>query len=596
MDIHSKFLSILISFSLLICTVFFNPVNADTQKMGYISKTSVNIRSDASTGSSVVENVSKIHVNIIGSKNDTANNKNPSTNKVYLWYKISFASSSKTVEGYVREDLIEIINVTVDSLFENKLKNFPKSYHKSLILLHSLYPNWTFTADKVPTGFSKTVNSFDNLFYKLVQTSHNSLRSMRKGCYDWNNKKFIETDSGGWYGASREVIAFYLDPRNFLNDTDIYQYLQQSYDKSSQNLAGVKDIVKDTFLDATISDKNDSYNGKHFAEVIIDAANSSGVNPYVLASIIIQEQGKNGSSLSDGVSYSGKKVYNFFNFGASGKNKTEVVNNGAKYAYNQGWTSRSSSIINGAKKYASDYIKEGQDTYFYKNYNILNPNKLWHQYAQNVADSRNSGKILKSVYSDQKNINVNFRIPVFNDLPDDISAYPPSNSKLNNYYFSDITASGLTPSFERYTYEYALSVKDSSVVKVTVPSGASFYGSKTVSLKKGQNTVKIAVTSQTGYSTTYTIDVEAKKKCNLVFSVTEEVGATASNGKVTLGDTNSDGKVTISDLANVRLHLLSIRKLKNNALIGADTNKDNKVTIIDLANIRLYLLGKIKLK
>ena len=596
MGISSKFTAVLTSVVLIICTLFSNPVYADTKKMGYISKTSVNIRSDASISADIVKNVSNIHVNIIGTKSDISNSKNPGTNKTYVWYKVSFVSSSTTVEGYVREDLIEIINVTIDQSFENKLKDFPKSYHESLILLHSLYPNWTFTADKVPTTFEQTVKSLDNLFYKLINTKHNSLRSMRKGCYNWQTKKFVETDSGGWYGASREVIAFYLDPRNFLNDTDIYQYLQQSYNKNSQNVDGVKEIIKGSFMDTTISDKNDYYNGKHFADVIMVAANSSGVNPYVLASIIIQEQGKDGTSLTEGKTYSGKKVYNFFNYGATGKNSTEVLNNASKFAYNAGWTTRSSSIIYGAEKYGKDYIKIGQDTYFYKNYNILNPKNLWHQYAQNVADSLNSGKILKSVYSDQKNIKVNFSIPVYTGLPDKISAYPQSNSNLNNYYFSDISTEGLTPSFERYTYEYSLSIKDSVVVKVTVPFGASFYGNKTVSLKKGQNTVKFGVTSQTGYTTTYSINVDCKKKCNLVFSVTEEVGATTSNGKVIIGDTNSNGKVTITDLANVRLHLLGIRKLKNNSLLGADTNKDNKVTIIDLANIRLYLLGKIKFK
>ncbi len=613
MDKFIKILSVLLSFVLLFSSLILNEnsfIFAEEESIGYISKTDVNVREKSSVSSKSLAEISEIYVNVLDSKSDSDKQKNPETNKVYVWYKISFIKDNKTITGYVREDLIEITEISVDSDFEKLLKDFPESYHSNLKILHSLYPNWKFTADKVPQTFSQAVNSQDYLFYKLVQSKYNSFRSMRKGCYNWNKKTFVETDSGGWYGASREVIAYYMDPRNFLDTNNIYQYMVQTYDKKSQDLNGVKKIVKDTFLDAKINDKKDEFNDKHFAEVIIEAADESNVNPYVLASTILQEQGTNGSSLSKGKTYKNTTVYNFFNYGATGNTNAEVLENGLKYAYNKGWKTRSKAIIDGAVLYSNGYISDGQDTYFYKNYNVLNPEEIWHQYAQNVADSLNSSKFLKTAYSEQKDLILNFKIPVYRSIPDTISALPSKNDKLNNYYFENISVNGLTPSFDKYTYEYSLSLSKSTTIKLTLPKGAKLYNDDKISLKKGDNEVKIGIISQTGYVNIYTINVDAEKSCKLTLKTDENEQSNSSSlessssskdtssteKKIVLGDTNSDKTVDIIDLANIRLHLLEKIELKKDNFNGADTDKDSEITIIDLANLRLHLLEIIKLK
>ncbi len=593
-----KLKCVLMSFVLIITAIFISTplaVFSETVKVGYIFETGVNIREKATTSSNAVKKVSEIYVTVTGSKNDEKSAKNPETNKVYIWYEISFKSSSETFKGFVREDLIKVTEYKLDTDFAQKLKSFPESYHDDLILLHAMYPNWTFTADKVPKSLKNSVADQDELFRKVVQSEYNSWRSMRKGCYSWSKNKFVETDTGGWYGASREVIAYYMDPRNFLNPNDIFQYMQQTFDAKSQNLAGIELILDGSFMDATISDKSDKFNGKRFAEVILEAAKQSSVNPYVLASTIIQEQGRDGGTLSKGVTYKKKTVYNFFNYGASGANEEEVVENGKKYAYNNNWNTRSVAIIEGSKKYGSGYIKVGQDTYFYKNYNILNPDNLSHQYAQNVADSLNSSRILRSAYSGENDLKLNFRIPVYTSYPSSVSKLPSKSQKLNNYYFDDISADGLTPSYDRYTLEYALSVDGDTQISVTLPNGASLTSDDTFKLKKGENEVKLVIKSQTGYKNTYVINVDAEKECKLTLDIIKNTDS-QDDAKVVLGDTNGDKKVTTSDLANVRLHLLKLIKLKDSNLKGADTNGDGKITTSDLANIRLHLLKLIKLK
>ncbi|MBQ4131110.1 MAG: hypothetical protein IJD71_02090 [Clostridia bacterium] len=597
-----KLNSFLISVVLLF-TCVCTPINclAETFTEGYIFETNVNIRKSPTTTSKSVAVVSRVSVTVLNKEKDTKGAVNPETRKPYIWYNVSFTYSGESVKGYVREDLIDIYTYTIADIFKEQLSLFPKSYRSYLEAINKEYPNWVFIPEVVPLSFTESVSLQDNLFYKLVQSKYNSWRSLRKGCYNWADGNFIETDSGGWYGASREVIAHFMDPRNFLNSDDIFVFMRQSYNSKSQTLSSVEKIVDGSFLDAKITDKNDEYYNKRYAEVILIAAEKSSVNPLVLASTILQEQGTKGSTLSNGTTYNNTKVYNFFNFGASGSNAAAVLLSGKKYAFEKGWTTPSKAIIGGAVKYASEYINRGQDTYFYKNFNVMHPNEIWHQYAQNVADSVNSAKFLKKIYSNMKDSKLYFRIPIFNDLPSDVSELPKMSDKLNNYYFSDIKAEGLTPSFNRYTFEYSLSTNGDAVVSYKLPSGATLSSKKSFSLKKGQNVIKLVVKSQSGYLNTYTLNVDAEKAATLSLSANGTKQETSSTNnqsatKVMHGDCTGDGKITILDLADVRLHLLDIIILKGDNLKAADTNGDNKVTIIDLANIRLHLLGILMIK
>lgn len=588
MTISIKLKSFLIAVVMIIASVsisFTTHIKAQTITMGYVSGTNVNVRADASTSTSSLGKVSNFTVTVLGKKHDLSQNSN------YYWYNVTYTTSGKTITGYIREDFVKISEYTVDESFISTLSSFPPSYHNSLIMLHSMYPQWTFSADIVPTTFYEAVNGQDYGFRRLVQSTNNSWRSMRYGCYDWPTQTFIATDTGSWYGASREVIAYYMDPRNFLNANDIYQYLQQNYDANSQTIQGVEQIVAGTFLDSAISDPDDAFYNRRYAEAIVYAAQQSSVNPYILASTIIQEQGVNGSTLSKGAIYDGEMVYNFFNYRASGKDEAAVINNGLKHASSKGWTTPTKSIVGGAVDYGSGYIREGQDTYFYKNYNVLNPKNLDHQYAQNVSDSLSSSRFLRAAYSQQKNIRLNFRIPVYSSMPDNICALPEASSKLNNYYIENIMAEGLTPAFSRYEYNYSLAVSFDTALNVTVPSGASLSSDEIFYLKQGNNTVKLVITSQTGYQNVYTINVYAERDCQLVVNT---IGGGQGSG--ICGDTNGDGAITRSDLANVRLHLLKLITLKDGNLTGADTNRDGQITRSDLANIRLHLLKLITLK
>lgn len=628
------------------------------------NKTGVILRYDAGTTTNKVYLLNDgTSVTVLGNKNDINNTINKSTNKLYVWYNVSYTTGGVTYTGYVREDLITVTTHVITppdeeeeeivyKSFEEQLAEFPESYHSYLIALHEQYPNWIFTADNISITYAEAI-ALENIFpRKLVENQYNSWRSMENNYYNWNTGNYIVTD-GRWYGASREVIAYYMDPRNFLNTNDAYIFMKQSYDPNSQSIVGLRELLKGRFLASNYVDPNDLLYGGDFAYVIMEAAKQSGVNPYILASTIIQEQGTNGSKFAHGVQYNVTlgtvatesntlpthtvvTVYNYFNFGVSGTTEADKLKKGAKYAYDAGWTTRSAAIIGGAKKYADGYVNSNpskpyynQDTYFYKNYNIINPSKIYHQYAQNVADQVSTASFLRKMYVDNTTTYMTFRIPVYknNTLPETPVVAPAKNANQNNYYFNTIEVDGLTPSFSRYVYSYALQVEGDTTVYVNVPETAEIISEMTFNLTKGDNKVVLTVKSATGYTNDYVINVNALNDCVLTITTEKptpppppEEGDGDGNGEgdgsgdggttpdpdditppeptkpiILRGDTNGDGKITLSDLSNVSLHIVGSIVLKGDNFIGADTNSDGVISLSDLSNISLHIVGSINL-
>ena len=113
-----------------------------------------------------------------------------------------------------------------------------------------------------------------------------------------------------------------MDPRNFLDETNIFQFQSLAY-SANDNLSGVNAILKGTFMEGTKKYSTESIN---YANTFLDVAKNTGVSAYHLASRVKQEQGKNGTSPLISGTYSGYKgYYNFFNFNAYGKTKEDII-------------------------------------------------------------------------------------------------------------------------------------------------------------------------------------------------------------------------------------------------------------------------------
>lgn len=510
----------------------------------------------------------------------------------------------------------------------------PAVYASYISELKKIFPNATFTFDYIDEDFY-TVLANQSKQKKVRQSTGDSLKAMYSSNYNWDTGEFIYSE-GDWTYASYETIAYYLDPRNFLNEKYIFTFLEQSSD-GTETLEGVQAILSGTFM-------------YDYAEYVLTAAEESGVNAYVLASIMRNEQGTKVTSLSSGTYEGYEGYYNFFNVKATGTTTKDVIVNGLTYAKEQGWDSVEKSIIGGAKFYGSNYVNKGQDTYYYMHYNVTNgSSNYWHQYATAVWAATSSGSTLGTRSMEYlKNLKITFTIPVYNNMPSTACAKPAENSNLNNYYFTSLSTSAgsLSPAFDKYTNSYSLSVSGDTTLYYSLPSGASYAGSAAYGLSAGTNTVTLTVRSQTGYTRNYTITVTASKACKLTVAVgtssggssspstatpattkattaattitkattpattTTKATTTAPTTKATTttaptttkaaetatilrGDANGDGKVSSADYVVVKKHILKTATITNSHLLSqADANQDGKISTADYVWIKNKILGK----
>ncbi len=485
-------------------------------------------------------------------------------------------------------------SVQTDEEFEESIADFPESYKELLREIHEVYPNYTFTADYIDEDFDeivenelgrKKVSQYSAYSWRaLYDESFGSLEN-----YDWDTGTWTYTE-GGYTYASKEVIAYYMDPRNFLNTSGIYMFMELSYSED-QNAEDLQSILSGTFLaedyEPDEDDEDDVRLGGSYAAVIMEAAELSGMSPYVIATSILTEQGSSGSSslisgyykASDGTVYDG--YYNFFNIGATGSTTNDVIQNGLKMAVTRGWTSRYLSIVGGAQWTSDSYVTQGQDTYYFREFNVTDTDNLWHQYSTAITTARNAASILCEALSSYTNATINFKIPVYNNMTDEAAEEPEYNSHLNNYYFLNIQASGLSPEYTMANHDYTLTVSGNTTLYLSVPDGASYEGKSSYSLKKGKNTVSLVVKSQTGYERTYTVTVTAQAACTL--SVQTDL---------LLGDANGDGKISSLDYVTIKNHIMETRLITDSEkLLAADYNEDGKISSLDYIGIKNYIMG-----
>ena len=455
------------------------------------------------------------------------------------------------------------------------IQEFPESYQVYLNRLCDLHPNWKFTAFNVGITWNEFMNNESSLGGESYSHGKNTVINSSDSLW----KDSCNVVKSGYSCASPDIISYFADPRNFLNETGIFQFLEMSYNSEVHTKAGVESIIKNTFMDtavnisdeekeieikAKISDgyiiatpnttyeeiantigikeyevKNkdniklessnkattgfifidntkvtsnntntatennfseNTYNNKYiiavlgdvngdgevkstdymkiksyimgdavlsdvqklaadvngdgevkstdymkiksfimgdakisaktvvtvasdkvlYSDIIMKAAEESGISPYSIAIKIIQEVGRNGSNSVYGTYPGYEGYYNFYNIGAY--DSGNAIENGLKYAKEKGWDNQYKSIVEGAKYMSDSYISVGQNTaYFYKFDVVDGKNGMfWHQYMTNIQDPSSQAKILYNTYTKNNllELSLNFIIPVFDDMPD----------------------------------------------------------------------------------------------------------------------------------------------------------------------------------
>ncbi|HIZ78896.1 MAG TPA: SH3 domain-containing protein [Candidatus Lachnoclostridium stercorigallinarum] len=597
---------------------------AYTERSASINGTNVNVRSGPGTTNSVVTRLTQgAAVTVIGeaSASDGA-----------LWYQVRFTGSGGAeTTGYVSSAYIKFpVSYTSDADFEAYLtaQGFPESYKDGLRALHAQYPNWVFTAQHTGLDWNEVIANESVVGTNLVSSgSISSWKSTADGAYDWMTSTWPGFDGSSWVAASQEIISYYMDPRNFLDENYIFQFLLQSYDGSVHTMEGLETMLKGTFMEngsvaggtydssgsssggtssgasdsggpgigigpggsdgssgtssgtetapsagetgASASDGGVSFESPSvalsrneaavvassygpgmdltgggdgtettvtgdssqsgsvqapssgtltYAQIIMNAAQQSGVNPYVLAAMIIQENGKDGSPSISGTRSPYEGYYNFYNIGAYATDSMDAVTRGLWYAsqsgsYGRPWNTVEKAIMGGAEYYGTNFVKAGQDTFYLKKFNVQGSNLYKHQYMTNVQAAASEGYQMSAAYSDEmKQTALEFKIPVYTNMPATACTKPAVDGSPNNK-LGGLAVDGfaLTPTFNMNTTSYDLIV-DESVTSVTVQasaldSTASVSGTGTISLQSGTNEIRVNVTAQNGAVREYIIHV-----------------------------------------------------------------------------------------
>ncbi|MBP3464464.1 MAG: hypothetical protein J6K45_08365 [Clostridia bacterium] len=336
---------------------------------------------------------------------------------------------------WIKKEVYAALSTTYTQYIKSGISNFPESYQKKLAYLKYLHPNWEFKAYYTGISWDELVStSAENACMK--NTIHKgSLLDPATLC------KCGQQGDVGYYDASNIMVRYYLDPRNFLGEAMVFQFL---------DLSNGDGITRENVLSATRGTYLEQY-----TDDIMRAASEAKINPLHIVATIFQELGdKTGmpSVISGNVQgYEG--YYNFYNYGATDGGDT--LGKALQKAISMGWNSPSYALIDGAKKVlANNYISVGQTTkYFYKfdvigteiltedmgsrTYNVNGDNFYGHQYMTNLRDPSSQAGALYDIYADNQILDSKliFTIPVYNDMPDSVSVPTSLTSSDGELYY-----------------------------------------------------------------------------------------------------------------------------------------------------------------
>lgn len=608
---------------------YYATVQAATITTVTIKGTAVRMRSGPGTSYS---EVARFNTGATGTWLETV--KGTDSGDTHQWHKVTI--SGKT--GYVRDDLATVTSVEVseDAVFEAHLtaQGFPESYKPALRLLHDKYPEWVFEAQQTGLDWNTVIENESEVGINMVPNSSIvSWKSIADGAYNWKTGTWNVLDSGGWVAASSEIIAHYMDPRNFLNSTSVFQFLKQGYDASSMTneqkatvKAGLEKMATGTYLAGLCPGTQVQY-----VDLIVQAAEKNGVSPYMLAASMIQEMGVNGDSRSiSGTDTTYPNIFNYYNIGAYKDGNMDAITRGLWFAsltgkYNRPWNTREKAIDGGAQYFAAGYINAGQDTLYLKKFNVQGNNKYSHQYMANVQAADSEAKHTAKAYTEElRNTSLVFKIPVYTNMPESACPIPTGNSDPN-YMLSSLSVGGynLTPTFDYSVTEYDLIVPNNvtsvNITAKAVSSKATISGTGTKSLAVGSNTMKIVVKAQNGNTRVYSIDIVRSSTTggsvpvitsskytvasNTISGVQPGVSVdtfkgnlSAANASIVVNNSNGSANTGIVGTGNVVRVSNGAGATDYTVIIYGDNSGDGVIDVMDMLRIQRYVLGLGKME
>ncbi|MGI6269660.1 MAG: SH3 domain-containing protein [Candidatus Howiella sp.] len=555
-----RFAVCLLGLSVLLSVLFPAAASAKEVLTGIVQVDSVlNVRSGAGTGYSVLDTL-------------------PSGQAVYVtgtcytlegakWYAVYYDKDGGRKTGYVHSDYVSITGSFDDGSdtgdFEVWLdaQGFPESYRPALRTLHKAYPNWVFEAQHITPSWEEALKSEQKFGVNMVSYIRpDSWKSVAPQAYDPSTGVWTPLDGASWVAASEEITAYYLDPRNFLDASEIFLFATHAYDSTYHTLEAVQRAVSGTFLDAPFPEDGFST----YAEAILYAGQQAGVNPCVLAAMILVEQGNDGRGGCISGTISGYEgIYNYLNIGAYTTDTMSAVERGLWWAaggtgdsYGRPWNTRLKSLVGSAQYYADGYIEVGQDTLYLKKFDVVNDTETglyWHQYMANIEGAQAEAYNLKKAYSGFLDSALVFKIPVYAGIPDELCIKPTgSDTVAPRLLKADIAA---LPEVEEITLGHAAEVS---------------------ALRTRYNALT---------------DMQKPLVTNLPRLEAAELKLLSLQpGEVVPGDLDRDGLVTVSDVVMLRQMIL-LELSDTQTLARGDLDADGKITVSDVVALRQKILN-----
>lgn len=336
------------------------------------------------------------------------------------------------------------LDTTVQSLVQ---QGFPLSYAQALAPLAIAHPNWSFEALQI-------TESWKSVLAKESENPATNLISKSKTYAAYRHATNKELYDNGYYQVSTAALAYFMDPRNFMNEKDIFQFYCFADSAQVDVTSALSRILSDTFMEQSPPNSQKSY-----AEIFVDVGNALGIDPIYLAVRARQEQGVLGSAtisgvadqvlirqLNEGEGASGdtaeslsayRGYYNIYNIGATGKGSYAILKaamnraikgteeKSADWGGSPSWNTVEKSIYGGAKVIYDRYIKNDQNTAYLQKFNVSprSTGRFWKQYMQNVVAALSEGRTLYTAFAaaDALDCALTFRIPVYSGMDE---AYP----------------------------------------------------------------------------------------------------------------------------------------------------------------------------
>jgi len=551
--------------------------------------------------------------------------KNKGVRMKKVWMRLSsFLLSLSLIFSII---LFEKSNITAE------VGDFPDSYRTALAALQEKYPAWKFVPIVIDTPWPKVLSEQSKLGQNLIHMSVNDAwKSTADRAYSWTSNSYTPYDSNAWVNASPDIIAYYMDPRNFINEKSIFQFLALSFDAGTESITGVEKILAGSFMDKKTIYRPDG-SALTYAELFMEAAKESGASAYHLASRVIQEVGRGGSTSTTGTNLGLEGIYNFFNIGAVSSSNAAIT--GLNYAKandpatGRPWDSPYKSIVNGAKFIAKSYIAIGQDTLYFQKFDVKSGG-FWHQYMTNIQAVASEGIRLADTYAglSMTDSPLTFYIPVYKDMPEAPSPRPAENGNPNNWLSAlDVNGHTLTPSFspsvtEGYTIIVPNNLTQVHINAVAVAPTSQISGAGDVALQIGDNQVAVTVTAQNGQTRVYKVNIVRSGTENEYFTsdfrvdesgwikgVSPEMtvasfrdGFSMRNGTVLqimdgAGNIMSDESAFVGTGAGVRFSNAAGEEVaKFTVILAGDANGDGRITSTDLTLVCRHVLKQTELQ